>query len=275
MKHRPWSSIRSSAAPWAAAAAVLVVACQASPGVRPSGAASASARPAPTVKKRADAPLLGLDYLEVMVGGAAPDGAAPMIVALHGLGDRPENFVAIFGEFRTRARIVAPHSHDAYSDGFAWFAPFGPMSDEAAPAIARAADEVAEFAEKAAKAWPTLGRPLIVGFSQGGALSYAIAVRHPDSIGGVFPIGGWLPPPLWPTSRPSSALPIFAFHGNADTRVPLARDRAGVEQLEKLGFAVHFEEVDGVGHAIPESIRAPLFAALAAECEKQRSAGPR
>jgi predicted esterase len=84
-----------------------------------------------------------------------------------------------------------------------------------------------------------------------------------------------LPPPLWPITRVSVALPIFAFHGNADTRVPLARDRAGVEQLAKLGFAVHFEEADGVGHAIPESIRAPLFAALTAECEKQRSAGPR
>src|SRR4051794_4871298 len=155
MKPRPSSSIRSRAGgPWAAA--VLVAACQASPGVRPSGAASASARPAPTVKKRADAPLLGLDYLEVMVGGAPPDDAAPMIVALHGLGDRPENFVAIFGEFRTRARVVAPHSHDAYGDGFAWFAPFGPTSDEAAPAMAKAADEVADFAEKAAKAWPTL-----------------------------------------------------------------------------------------------------------------------
>jgi phospholipase/carboxylesterase len=210
-----------------------------------------------------------------MVGGAQPGDPAPMIVALHGLGDRPDNFVALFGEFRTRARIVAPHSHDAYGDGFAWFAPFGPMSDEAAPAMAKAADEVAAFTENAAKAWPTLGKPLIVGFSQGGALSYAIAVRHADAIGGAFPIGGWLPPPLWPTARASSPLPIFAFHGNADNRVPIERDRAGVAELEKLGFAVQFNEAEGVGHAIPPPVRTPLFAALAAEVEKQRSAGPR
>jgi phospholipase/carboxylesterase len=271
MKRRPWSSIRSE--PWAArAAAVFVVACQASPGVKQSGAASAS--PAAAMP-RPKSVALGLDYVEVMVGGARADDPAPMIVALHGLGDRPEHFVSIFDGFPARARVLAPHSRDAYSDGFAWFTPIGPMSDEAAPALAKAADEVAMFTEKAVRARPTLGKPLVVGFSQGGALSYAIAVRHTDSIGGAFPVGGWLPPPLWPAGRPSSELPIFAFHGNADERVPLSRDRAGAEQLEKLGFAVHFKEADGVGHAIPPSIRLPLFAALSTEAEKQRSLGSR
>jgi phospholipase/carboxylesterase len=141
--------------------------------------------------------------------------------------------------------------------------------------MAKAADEVAMFTEKIAGARPTLGKPLVVGFSQGGALSYAIAVQHAASIGGCFPVGGWLPPPLWPTALPPSAPPIFAFHGNADTKVPIARDRTGAEQLEKLGFAVHFKEADGVGHSIPPPVRVPLFAALAAESEKQRGAGPR
>jgi phospholipase/carboxylesterase len=268
MKHRPWS-IRCSLA----AITALAVACQASPEVRQNGAASAS--PSPTKPARAPTPALGLAYVRVMAGGAESGDAAPLIVALHGLGDRPENFVKLFSQFRARARIVAPHSREAYSDGFAWFGPSSPTSDESAPALAKAADEVAAFIDKAAKAWPILGKPLVVGFSQGGALSYAIAVRHTDSIGAAFPIGGWLPPPLWPTNRASSPLPIFAFHGNADDRVPLERDRAGTTQLEKLGFATHFEIAEGIGHSIPPEISEPLFAVLAAEVEKQRSAGPR
>jgi phospholipase/carboxylesterase len=199
----------------------------------------------------------------------------PLIIALHGLGDRPEHFIDLFRDFPVQARVVAPHSRSPYGDGFAWFAPVGPMSDEAAPAMGSAADDVAHFAEEAARARPTLGKPIVTGFSQGGALSYAVAVRHADAVGVSVPISGWLPPPLWPRDLPHDAPPIFAFHGTADSRVPLERDRAGADALEKVGFKVQLRVSDGVEHAIPPSVRQLVFAALATACDEQRRAGAR
>jgi phospholipase/carboxylesterase len=290
MKRRPSSPSRSERdAPGRASLALgaaFVLACQSSPGVHPGGGASnpTAQAAAPSVVPPTDSAALGtpkikaapgaaapnLAFVEVVVGGASAEDPLPLVVALHGLGDRPENFVGVFEGFPVKARVVAPHSATAMGDGFAWFAPFGAMSDEAAPAMASAADDIATFATRMAALRPTLGKPLVVGFSQGGALSYAVAVRHPDAIAASFPIGGWLPPPLWPANAPHDAAPIHAFHGTADNRVPIERDRAGADKLRELGFPMELMEVEGVAHAIPPSVRAPLFAALAAACDHQR-----
>jgi len=250
---------------------IVAAGCQSSPSAR---STSGSAAPARTV---ADAPpqALSLSYVEAITAGAARDAKLPLIVALHGLGDRPEHFVALFEDFPVPARVVAPHSGSPFGDGFAWFAPYGAMSDEAAPAIGKAADDVARFAGEAARARPTLGKPIVTGFSQGGALSYAVAVRHADAIAESVPISGWLPPPLWPPALPHDAPPISAFHGTADSRVPLERDRAGVEALQKLGFRVELRVSDGVDHAIPKAVKSLVFAALARACEEQQKAGAR
>ncbi len=249
---------------------VATSSCQSSPSAHPGGAASAAT--AHTAEP--PHPALLLQYLAITTGGAAPDAKLPLVIALHGLGGRPENFLTLFEEFPTRARIVAPHSKTKYGDGFEWFAPYGAISDESAPALGKAADEVAVFAEQAAARFPTLGKPIVTGFSQGGALSFAVAVRHPASIGASLPISGWLPPPLWPSDLPKDAPPIIAFHGTADQRVPLERDQSAVTALAKLGFHAELQVNEGVEHAIPPQVRDQVYAALTTACDDQRKKGP-
>ena len=43
---------------------------------------------------------VGLRYIEHLTGGAQPDEVLPLVVAVHGLGDRPENFRGLFCYFR-------------------------------------------------------------------------------------------------------------------------------------------------------------------------------
>ncbi|HEX3596570.1 MAG TPA: dienelactone hydrolase family protein [Polyangiaceae bacterium] len=216
-------------------------------------------------------PALSLEYLEAMTGGAAPEAPEPLVIALHGLGASPDNFITLFQEFPAKARILAPHSRTPFSEGFQWFPPSDPMSDASAPDMKKAADEVFVFAKEAAKRLPTLGKPLFVGFSQGGALSYAIAVRHSAAIGASFPISGWLPGPLVPATAPPHTSPIFSFHGDADRRVPLERDQSAVDQLKKLGFSIEFHVADGVPHGISPEERRLIYAALSAQVEAQRN----
>jgi phospholipase/carboxylesterase len=206
-----------------------------------------------------------------MTGGAGAEDREPLVIALHGLGDRPESFVRVFDGFAAPARVVAPHSATAYYDGYSWF-PFRKGDpDSSAPGIANAAEQLERFAAGVAKKRPTAGRPIVTGFSQGGALSFALAARHPDSFSAAFPLSGWFPPALWPTEKPRNAPPIVVFHGTADSLVPINRMRPAATRLAELGFTIDVRELDGVGHAIPQAERLALFEALAKACERERN----
>jgi phospholipase/carboxylesterase len=119
---------------------------------------------------------------------------------------------------------------------------------------------------------PTTGKPIVTGFSQGGALSFALAARYPQSFAAAFPLSGWFPAALWPTEKPQGAPPIIAFHGTADSLVPITRMRPGAKRLAELGFSIDVRELEGVGHTIPAAERTALFDALARACEGQRGA---
>ncbi len=244
------------------ALAALALGCRSAPG-----APSSRAKPAATPPSHRTGAPLPLAFVEVTTGDVHGDEPAPLIVALHGLGDTPESFVGIFDGFPADARVVAPHSASRYSRGWAWFPPRGPPpSDDSASDIAAEADVVADFVDRVARARPTVGKPILMGFSQGGALTFAVGVRHPGSIGAAFPVGGWLPHALWPSTLPKDAPPIVAFHGTVDARVPLSGTRLAAARLAALGFAMDLREFDGVGHGIPLVVRQALWGELAKAC---------
>jgi phospholipase/carboxylesterase len=207
----------------------------------------------------------GVRFLERMTAGAAAGDKAPLIVAIHGFGDRPESFVRLFDGFPVPARLIVPYG-EPYGEGFSWF-PIGARLDPDALAagITQAAHRLAPMISALVEARPTAGKPIVTGFSQGGMLSFALAVLHPEVVGEAFPVSGVLPSPLWPSSWPmgKASPPIQAFHGDADSRVPVADDRQGVDKLRALGMPVLLHEYPGVGHTVSAEMRRDLHAALA------------
>ncbi|MFT3769192.1 MAG: alpha/beta fold hydrolase [Minicystis sp.] len=207
----------------------------------------------------------GVRYVEHLTGGASAGDRLPLVVAIHGLGDRPESFVKVFSSLGARARLVVPYG-EPWREGYSWFTP-GSLDDPPALAdgTARAADRLAAMIEAISRARPTAGKAIVTGFSQGGMLSFTLAVRHPEVVGAAFPVGGLIAPALVPASWPMAAAapPIRAFHGAADERVPVTRARASVEKLRALGLDAKVTEYPGVGHMIPPLMRAELLAAIA------------
>jgi phospholipase/carboxylesterase len=190
-----------------------------------------------------------------------------MVVAIHGLGDRPESFAAAVGTIGVPARIILPRGLDAYEGGWSWF-PFtsrGRDMDELARGIGGAADRLAAALAELQRTRPTRGLPIVTGFSQGGMLTYALAVRHPDVVGAAFPLSGMLPPPLWPTAKGAGRYPnIVAYHGDADRLVPVFAARETVARLKELGFTAELRESPGVGHTVPPEVRRELGALIEA-----------
>jgi len=254
---------------------LLAFACERAPeggALQPAGAAATANEgdspptPEPTLGADGLHEIAGIHYREYISGGAEAEAELPMVIAIHGLGDSPEDFEGLFRGFDRPARVIVPRGLEAHGPGWSWFPirTAGADPEALAAGIRAAADALAPAITALSKARPTAGKPIVTGFSQGGMLSFALAVEHGELISAAYPMGGALPEPLWPKpgSAPAAAPPILAFHGEADTRVPLAPTQRAVEALTAAGYAVELRTYPGLEHSINRPMHTELMATV-------------
>jgi phospholipase/carboxylesterase len=207
----------------------------------------------------------GVRYIELIKGAAAASDTLPMVIAIHGLGDSPDSFQRLFDGFDHRARVIVPYG-EPWQSGFAWWHISGRKldMDGVAAGCNRASARLSEMIAAILRTRPTAGAPIVTGFSQGGMLSFTLAVLHPEQIAEAVPVGGLLAPALHPSAWPVGkvAPPVFAIHGEADERVPVEGARASVEKLRSLGFSAELRAYPGVGHTISAEMRRDLHERL-------------
>jgi phospholipase/carboxylesterase len=254
------------AAPLAFALSLTLTACHGDRSLPGRAAATAS------TASPADTEAAGIRFLERLTGGADAAEPLPLVVGIHGFGGRPERFGRALAALQVKARVILPYGTEVHGGGFAWF---DGWNDDAqvADGSRRAADRLLAMIAELSRRHPTVGKPIVTGFSQGGILSYTIAVLHPDAVRAAFPAGGFLPPPLlptaWPAGQPTPLL--HAFHGAADERVPIDADRATVRGLDAVGLHVELTEYPGVEHVLAGDMERDLVRAIEAAL---RAPGP-
>lgn len=215
----------------------------------------------------------GLEYLLVEPRDVEPDAELPMVVFLHGRGDRPVAPQTAFLDLDTPIRLILPRAPEPYGDGYAWM----PVSahDGESPALVAATEARVETLTRALTEWrrrhPTRGRPIVMGFSQGGILSAVLALRDPSGVGHAFPMAGWVPPSLAPGPLDPYAptAPIHALHGADDPILPASRTRAALGRLRAKGYPVVYEEIGGVGHELAPAMIDRLRALVRRALEEQ------
>jgi len=199
-----------------------------------------------------------MGYVEVLTGGARPGDALPLLIALHGKLGAPELISRTLSGLRTPARIIAPRGARLGTGHVWWDLSIKDGDPRRFSAAAReAARRVDGFVRQIAQQKPTLGKPVVAGFSQGAVLTYSLLVRDPDLIAAAFPLSGSLPlglePAVWPAGLGKP--PVHAFHGTADPIVPLALDVDSVTRLRALGVPVVLTEIPGMSHVMgPEEL---------------------
>ena len=144
-------------------------------------------------------------------GNANSSDALPLVIGLHGNGDKTDNFYQSFLSFtHVPARIILIQGPKSYGRGYAWpwtaseFIQYG-------KAFLKAVDQLKIK-------FPTKGNPILLGFSGGAMFAYYQALLDPDRFSSIISVSGSLRdnPRRGDESRILSDLKVFCYHGNDD-----------------------------------------------------------
>jgi len=93
------------------------------------------------------------------------------------------------------------------------------------------------------------------GFSQGGIMSYSVALTNPGLVKGIAVMSGRLLPeikPLVPASDRHKDLSIFISHGTEDNVLNIDFAREAKSWLVSEHFTPNYHEYAGAGHQITQ-----------------------
>lgn len=105
-------------------------------------------------------------------------------------------------------------------------------------------------------------RIVLAGFSQGGAIALATALRRTQPLAGVIALSTYLPiatATIAESTVAARATPVFMAHGSMDPVVPESLGRLGRDALLALGIAVEWH-----GYPMAHQVCPPEIAAITA-----------
>jgi predicted esterase len=180
------------------------------------------------------------------------DGPRPLIIVLHGFGDRAAHYTDLWGPVAGEigAILAVPHGTKVVGEGRGW----GDV--EEADAVVQL---TLEYVRRRFDVDPD--RVVLTGFSQGGAMATAVGLRHPNLFVGVIPMaGGYLPDVDAPDPAAGNGPRYYFMVGSRD-RVADEVRRAATD-FDAAGFEVNLRVVGETGHTFPRRTRSELRRAL-------------
>jgi phospholipase/carboxylesterase len=202
-----------------------------------------------------------------------PDGApSASVIVLHGLGADGNDFVPIAQELDLSSigpvRFVFPHAPIrpvTINGGYrmrAWYDILGAdlrqREDESGLRESQAA--IAALIDRERERGVPAARIVLMGFSQGCAMTLMTGLRYPERLAGLAGLSGYLPlAPLIAAERhgANADVPVFLGHGTQDDIVPVAAGQASAQALRALGHPVEWHD-----YAMPHSVCAEEIADL-------------
>jgi phospholipase/carboxylesterase len=200
-----------------------------------------------------------LETIEALSGGDAAAQPAASVIVLHGLGADGNDFVPIARELDLGAigpvRFVfpsAPVRPVTINGGYAMRAWYDIHPPSANPAVPRLEDEAGlrasqDLVQGLIDREITRGVParriVLMGFSQGCAMTLMTGLRAPQRLAGLVGLSGYLPIAETTAAERGEAnrdVPIFLAHGEQDPMVTIDRAEASRDALQRLGYGVEW-----------------------------------
>jgi predicted peptidase len=195
-----------------------------------------------------------LNYRLLKPQGYKADRQYPLVVFLHGAGERGDDNVAQLKhgmrefckpEWREQhpCYVIAPQcpTGKRWSE-VDWSAPSSSLPEKTSDALQLTFELVDTMLADAAV---NKNRIYITGLSMGGYGTWDALARRPQFFAAALPICGGGDPQ---TAARFTHVPLWCFHGDADTAVPVNRSREMIEALTAAGGMPKYTEYKGVAH---------------------------
>ena len=209
---------------------------------------------------------MALETLEGQTGTTPPQAC---IIVLHGLGADGNDFVPIAQELDLRpvgaVRFVFPHAPirpvtiNGGSRMRAWYDLLGMdlTRKEDEPGLRASLAEVQALIDREVERGIAAERIVLMGFSQGCAMTLLAGLRAPQRLAGLIGLSGYLPLAASTAAERSEAnrhTPIFMGHGRQDPIVPHAGGVASRDALKTLGYEIEWHDYPMEHSVCPEEI---------------------
>jgi phospholipase/carboxylesterase len=213
------------------------------------------------------------DLLETVEVETAPAPRAS-IIWLHGLGADGHDFEPIVPELEMPAtlavRFVFPHApmrSVTINGGMvmrAWYDVVAAGGDrrEVESGVRESARRIEALIDRERARGVADSSIVLAGFSQGGAMTLHVGLRHPERLAGIMALSCFLPLADAVASEASAAnreTELFMAHGTHDPLIPLARGRHAYDLLRGLGYRASWHE-----YRMPHSVCAEEVADISA-----------
>lgn len=201
---------------------------------------------------------LALPYV-LSVPTGKPDGESmPLVIVMHGRGADANDLadLAPLIDGPHGYRFVFPNAarpFEAYPGmtfGYSWFDGWPPEGDS----ILRSRKSVLTLIEQLIDRYPTGGKIVLAGFSQGGLMALDVGFRTEVPLAGIVVMSGAIYEGDLPDLRARRTQRVLLIHGTDDEVIPLIAAQRTRHVLQTHGIEPEYAEFPMGHHVTPESL---------------------
>lgn len=207
--------------------------------------------------------LAGYRYLERVENAKADARGLPLVIGLHWSSSTPQEFGEYISGFSVPVRILllqGPYEHPRGGHSFYVRQPvsyYDMNADKKMAELLKEAEKLSKFIEAATALYSPKRKPVVIGASQGGDLSYLTAIRYGSLITAAYPLLATFDERVLSDSVPKKKkAPISVYHGDDDPIVNIASVKSHVKALSAAGYKVALTTYPRVKHDISPDMKA-------------------
>ena len=205
----------------------------------------------------------GLKYITVLPDDYNPEIRYPLLIMLHGFGANMQDLAGLAPVINSRGYVYAfPNAPIAFDlgSGQAGYGWTSPRADATSDEVQRAEDLLGEFFDEVLEQFQVApGRAVLLGFSQGGGMTYRCGLSRAETFAGLVALSASLPDRKELEDRlpEERNQPIFIAHGRSDPLIPAETAANAHRFLTEAGYSPEYHEYN-MAHEISAEVLSDL-----------------